>query len=274
MRKYPDKKFFLHWTNILKNITLDEGSKRPHEGRSSQLWFVFHPVLDVIKDTDSKGVTFDDEAIVCCLLFFANLSCIPSQAIEIHECIKDDLLDSWFELIKERKEEDDSMGIIYWSRLVSILSDLSTISHQLSPKFDDKMKWNISNSPSFSTRSSILTLIKPYIKDWLRIYNDSECYGEWMNILSKNTLSSDDETPDKSLCSEAWPLFHPVLDVVKREFVGDKIVQDDCEYVLWFFSNLCCGPLNVVEIFDNVREFLEGWFIVIKREKHKRGIRY
>ncbi|GKT33377.1 hypothetical protein ADUPG1_007306, partial [Aduncisulcus paluster] len=243
MRKYPDKKFFLHWTNILKKITLDEGSKLPHEGRSSQLWFVFHPVLDVIKDTDSKGVTFDDEAIVCCLLFFANLSCIPSQAIEIHECIKDDLLDSWFELIKERKEEDDSMGIIYWSRLVSILSDLSTISHQLSPKFDDKMKW---------------------------IYNDSECYGEWMFILSKITLSSDDETPDKSLCSEAWPLFHPVLDVVKREFVGVNIVKDDHERFLKFFSNLCCDLSHAIEIYHYVEDLLDGWFEAIKKNRRQR----
>ncbi|GKT29708.1 hypothetical protein ADUPG1_014149 [Aduncisulcus paluster] len=449
MRRYPDKKFFLHWTNILKNITLDKDNERPHEGRSSQLWFVFHPVLDVIKDTDSKGVTFDDEAIVRCLLFFAHLSCIPSQAIEIHECIKDDLLDSWFEMVKKKKEEkDDSAGVKYWYYLIYMLSEIPSIVPQLSPKFDDEMYWcmknggwrnyysrylgncfaslkkwkelidsiekcadsestaelfdehrdeiisvfleyqskseieehkkeiilcvqclelfvrhvisgneiylpipdlndlidtfidhlsrvdqvleddvdeeycricvnytfkvqdkkdsflpkispsfhrilergskkkfggdvtqhllitlrNISNSPSSSTRSSILTLIKPYLKDWLRIYNDSECYGEWMIILSKITLSSDDETPNKSLCSETWPLFHPVLDVVKREFVGDKIVEDDREEVLRFFSNLCCDPLHSLEIFDNVKDLLDEWFETIKRKEYQWGI--
>ncbi|GKT13374.1 hypothetical protein ADUPG1_010256 [Aduncisulcus paluster] len=468
MRRYPDKKFFLHWTNILKNITLDEDNKRPHEGRSSQLWFVFHPVLDVIKDTDSKGVTFDDEAIVRCLLFFAHLSCIPSQAIEIHKCIKDDLLDSWFEMVKKNKEEkDDSAGVKCWSKLVSMLSEIPSIVPQLSPKFDDEMYWcmknggwrnyysrylgncfaslkkwkelidsikkcsdsestaelfdehrdeilsvflayqskseieehkkeiilcflclelfvihvisgtniylpnsdlndlidifidhlsrveqvlegdvdeeycricagytfkvkdkwdsflpkisptftskledkwdsflpkispsfqrilergsekklggdvalqllmtlkNISISPTSSTRYSILTLIKPYIKDWLRIYNDCKCYGEWMIILSKITLSSDDETPEKSLCSEAWPLFHPILDVVKKEFVGNKIVGNGHEEVLHFFSNLCCDPSAAQEIYDNVEGLLDGWFAVFKDKDHMLGI--
>eukprot|EP00764_Aduncisulcus_paluster_P012709 gnl/Carplike_NY0171/579_a787_1543.p1 GENE.gnl/Carplike_NY0171/579_a787_1543~~gnl/Carplike_NY0171/579_a787_1543.p1 ORF type:complete len:643 (+),score=213.85 gnl/Carplike_NY0171/579_a787_1543:234-2162(+) len=133
---------------------------------------------------------------------------------------------------------------------------------------------NISNSPSSSTRSSILTLIKPYIRDWLRIYNDSECYKHLMVILSKITLSSDDSTPNKSLCSEAWPLFHPVLDVVKREFVGDKIVGDYHEYVIFFFSHLCCDPAHAVEVYDNVKDLLDMWFTVMKKEGHKRGIKY
>ncbi|GKT31857.1 hypothetical protein ADUPG1_006188 [Aduncisulcus paluster] len=98
MQKYPDKKFFFLWTNILKNITLDKDNTDPHKDRSSQLWFVFHPVLDVITDTTSKGITFDDDAVIRCLLFFANLSCIPSQAIEIHDSIKAGLLDGWIEM--------------------------------------------------------------------------------------------------------------------------------------------------------------------------------
>ncbi|GKT28702.1 hypothetical protein ADUPG1_014025, partial [Aduncisulcus paluster] len=134
--------------------------------------------------------------------------------------------------------------------------------------------FNISMSPSSSTRSSILTLIKPYIRDWLRIYNDSKCYGRWMNILSKITLSSDYSTPNKSMCSEVWPLFHPVLDVVKREFVGDKIVGNERERVLRYFSNLCCDPSHAVEVYDNVKDLLDGWFMVIKKEKHKWGIKY
>ncbi|GKT15316.1 hypothetical protein ADUPG1_010678, partial [Aduncisulcus paluster] len=131
---------------------------------------------------------------------------------------------------------------------------------------------NISISPSSSTRSSIFTLIKPYIRDWLRIYNDSECYKHLMVILSKITLSSDDSTPNKSLCSEAWPLFHPVLDVVKRAFVGDKIVGDMHERVLWFFSNLCCDPSHAVEVFDNIKYLLEAWFEAMKSKRAGYGI--
>ncbi|GKT29743.1 hypothetical protein ADUPG1_014172 [Aduncisulcus paluster] len=133
---------------------------------------------------------------------------------------------------------------------------------------------NISNFRSSSTRSSIFTLIKPYIRDWLRIYNDSKCYGQWMLILSFITLSSDGSTPNKSMCSEAWPLFHPVLDVVKREFVGDKIVEDEHEWVLWFFSHLCCDPAHAVEVYDNVKDLLDGWFTVIKKEEHEWGIKF
>ncbi|GKT24154.1 hypothetical protein ADUPG1_012645 [Aduncisulcus paluster] len=132
---------------------------------------------------------------------------------------------------------------------------------------------NISLSPSNSTISSILTLIKPYVRDWLRIYKGSGCYGRWMYILGFITLSSD-ESPNKSLCSEAWPLFHPVLDVVKREFVGNRIIEDDHEHVLLFFSNLCCDQSHALEVYDNVKDLLDGWFTVVKKKEHKRGIKY
>ncbi|GKT31860.1 hypothetical protein ADUPG1_006190 [Aduncisulcus paluster] len=454
MKKYPDKKFFFLWTNILKNITNDKDNIKAHKDRSSQLWFVFHPVLDVIKDTASKGITFDD-AVIRCFRFFANFSCIPSQAVEVHDCIKDGLLDGWFEMIKKKSEagkDDGNWGIKYWSKLISMFSTVPSLVPHISPKYDADMEWcknngtyngglyddysrylgncypslkkwsdlvesikkcpdsastsklyhehrdeilsvflafqskseieenkreivlcaqclnwfvghvisgnyiylpipdlndlidtfidhlsrckevlegdvdgeycmicliytfkvhdkldsflpkisptfqrilergskeklgggvalrlliplkNISISPSSSTKSSILTLIKPYIRDWLRIYNDSECYGEWMVILSLITLSSDNKSPNKSLCSEVWPLFHPVLDVVKREFVGDKIVEDDHERVLRFFSHLCCDPSHTVEVYDNVKDLLDGWFAVIKKKEHKQGI--
>ncbi|GKT32411.1 hypothetical protein ADUPG1_006579 [Aduncisulcus paluster] len=454
MMKYPNNKFFLLWINILKNITLYEDYV-PHIDRSSQVFsalrknkstFFLH-VLSVLKNpTDSTT----GKALISCLCFFANLSSIPSQAKKVRKNIKDDLLGSWFEMVKQKSKEDIS-GVRHWCRLVSMLypgcsshnfdeqmewckangcqpedyskyfmwskekikefskeikkcanpettSDLykqhredilftfnsfklkSEIKEQkerlkicvqclrwfirhffsqekiflpipdlndlidtfidhlsrvekvlegdvdeeycticmcytfkvkdkrdsflpkISPSFHrilergSKKKFggdvtqhllitlrNISNSPSSSTRSSILTLIKPYIKDWLRIYNSSKCYGHWMYILSKITLSND-ETPNKSLCSEAWPLFHPVLDVVKIKFVGDKIVEDDHEYVLKFFSNLCCHPLLAVEIscypsaaqeiYDKVKDLLDKWFTVFKKKKHKWGIKY
>ncbi|GKT14100.1 hypothetical protein ADUPG1_010409, partial [Aduncisulcus paluster] len=451
MKKYPDKKFFFLWMIILKNITLDKDNTYSDKDRSSQLWFVFHPVLAIIKDTASKGITFDAAAVIRCLGFLGNLSCIPSQAIEVHDCIKDGLIDSWFEIVKRKKSEGldpNCWGVKYWSKLISMLSTVPSLVPQLSPKYDANMEWckkngglrddytrylgicypslkkwvelveaikkcpdsesssilyhkhrgdilsvflasqskseieehkreiilcvecldrfvrhtiagrgiclpipdlnnlidtfidylsrieeileeavdeeycsicvdysfevedkwdsfipkilstfhrilergskkklsdnivldllmtlrNISSSPSTSTRSSILTLIKSYVKDWLRMYNDSEYYGEWMYILSQITILSDDKHPNKSLCSEVWSLSHPVLDVVKREFVGDKIIEDDHEYVLRFFSNLCCDPSHALVIYDNIKHLLDGWFEVMKQ--HEWGIKY
>ncbi|GKT37266.1 hypothetical protein ADUPG1_010086 [Aduncisulcus paluster] len=434
MKKYPDKESFFLWMNILKNITNDKSNIDYDKDRSSQLWFVFHPVLAIIKDTASKGITFDDDAVIRCLCFLGNLSCIPSQAIEVHDCIKDGLIDSWFEIVKRKKSEGldpNCWGTIYWSNLISMLSTVPSIIPQLSPKYDANMecslkKWsglveaivkcpdsesssilyhkhredilsvflasqskseieehkreivvcvecldrfvghtiagnhiclpipdlnnlidtfidhlsrieevleeavdevycticvdysfkvkdkrdsfllkifstfhrilergskkrlghyivlnilktlrNISSSSSTSTRSSIFTLIIPYIKDWLRMYNDNDCYGKWMYILSQITILSDGKPPNTSLCSETWHLFHPVLDIVKREFDWDKIVEDDKnnitlfsddrEQCLGFFFHLCCDPTHAIEIYNNVKDLLEGWFEVMKR---------
>ncbi|GKT13510.1 hypothetical protein ADUPG1_010282 [Aduncisulcus paluster] len=422
--------------NILPNITLDKDNTDPHKDRSSRLWFVFHPVLDVIKDTASKGVTFDDGSIIRCLKFFSNLCSDPSHSLEIFEKIKDFLMD-WFTILKRHKYK---LGALHWSQLISSFADFPSLIPELSPKYDNAMRWckrnggnstdcsrfllghniypkrwrkllksleketdfliraelfhenrdsmlryvndvciseemiikqkrgiklcfecifswfnwkirdellyfrdgkylkqedyiylpishlndlidtfidhlsrceevlegdvdeeycsiylpifqrilergskeklggnialyllmtlkNISISPSSSTRSSILTLIKSYIRDWLRIYNDSKCYGYWMVILTNITLSSDYSTLNKSLCFEAWPLFHPVLDVVKKEFVGDKIVEDEYEGCLRFFSNLCCDPSHALEVYYNIMDLLDGWFEVIKKKE-------
>ncbi|GKT21285.1 hypothetical protein ADUPG1_011859, partial [Aduncisulcus paluster] len=133
---------------------------------------------------------------------------------------------------------------------------------------------NISFASSPATRSSIFNLFEPYINKWFRIYKDSQCHGHWMYILSNITLSSEEESPNDSLCSEAWPLFHTVLDVVKREFVGDKIVGDGHEEVIRFFTNLCCDPSHAIEVYDNVKDLLDGWFEIIREKKHKMGTKY
>ncbi|GKT28045.1 hypothetical protein ADUPG1_000381, partial [Aduncisulcus paluster] len=100
--------------------------------------------------------------------------------------------------------------------------------------------------------------------------------SECMFILSTVTLSNDNETPDEAICADAWDLFHPVLDVVKKEFVGDKIVDDDYENerVLLFFANLCCDPSHAVEIYDNIKSLLSDWFEVVKFEEHEWGVIY
>ncbi|GKT17555.1 hypothetical protein ADUPG1_011126, partial [Aduncisulcus paluster] len=133
---------------------------------------------------------------------------------------------------------------------------------------------NISLSPSPSTQLSILTLIKPYIKHWLTIERNNECYGRWVFILSNITYSVDDNSPNKAVCSEAWSLFSPVLDIVKEEFIGEKLIEDDHEEVLRFFSNLCCNSSHAIKIYDSIKQLLSGWFETIHKKKHEWGIKY
>ncbi|GKT33301.1 hypothetical protein ADUPG1_007259 [Aduncisulcus paluster] len=187
MQKYPDKKFFFLWTNILKNITLDKDNKNPHKDRSSQLWFVFHPVLDVITDTTSKGITFDDDAVIRCLLFFANLSCIPSQAIKIHDSIKAGLLDSWIEMAMEKSEEEDldRFGAKFWSKLISILSTVPSIVVQLSPKYDDKMEWCKNNRGWRIVYMRYIGNSYPSLKKWIDL---AEIVDKCPNSESKSNL--------------------------------------------------------------------------------------
>ncbi|GKT35571.1 hypothetical protein ADUPG1_008705 [Aduncisulcus paluster] len=467
MKKYPDKKFFLHWINILKNLTLDKVGDihdiTPHKYRSSQLWFVFHPVLDVIKDTASKGVTFDDDSIFHSLMWFSLMSSISSQAFEIYESTKE-FLDYWFETMEENINVH---GILAWAGLISMFSKVSVIVPHLSPKFDETMelcvtvgeerasytfkihsissylryvlncypqfKWgyimetiiqgyikservkdcdpvifksyqtyrddiisfflNLQSSseiekhkieiklcikcliwsvrywrcgknydirkdifstfiphlsrvekvlkgyidnefctvciqciyllsfeesfhesstivsmilsnlkgilergskkmlgddipskllqilkllskltsiPSLNLSSLILHTIRPYLKDWLMIYKDSELLGDWMLVLSDITGSFGPNLfPRQSICSEVWCLFHPVLDVVRKEFASSAILKDNHGEALRFFSNLCISQANTLEIFENVRDLLDEWFIISQESLKK-----
>ncbi|GKT36457.1 hypothetical protein ADUPG1_009422 [Aduncisulcus paluster] len=162
--------------------------------------------------------------------------------------------------ILERKKKTSTKNMF---EIVPILRKLLTV------------LMNFSLSCSTKHRISIINVfIKPYFSSKLIICADSKCYGLIMRIMAFSTWSSEEKAPIKSLCSEAWPLFHPVLDVVKREFVGDKIVEDGHELVIFFISNLCYDPSHIHEIYDNIKDLLDGWFEAIKKKEHKEGIRF
>ncbi|GKT26369.1 hypothetical protein ADUPG1_013335, partial [Aduncisulcus paluster] len=80
--------------------------------------------------------------------------------------------------------------------------------------------------------------------------------------------------PNSTICSESWPFFHPILDVVKRKCSGDEIVEHQYFFILFFFSNLCCDPSHVQEIYETIKDLLDGWFEAIKKKKHEWGIKY
>ncbi|GKT29324.1 hypothetical protein ADUPG1_001149, partial [Aduncisulcus paluster] len=73
----------------------------------------------------------------------------------------------------------------------------------------------------------------------------------------------------KSLCSEAWSLFHPVISRFAGEF---KRVTTFCSNILEYFANLCYDPSHAVEVFESIKDYLDLWFegiVEIYRLHHK-----
>ncbi|GKT36741.1 hypothetical protein ADUPG1_009648 [Aduncisulcus paluster] len=289
------------WIEIIESI-----KKCPDSDSSSKIYHKYREdILSVFLASQSKSEIEEHkrEIVLCvqCLSFFLcneyseNASNLPIPDLN-------DLIDTFIDHLS--RVEDVLKGVVdgdycficlhyYYStccvRTKSFLDMISQTFQRIlergsKEKIGEDVSQYIPNTllimsyPPYDTSSirlSIFTLIKPYIKEWLRkYYKDSESYGQWMYILSLITLSRDNFSPEKSICAEIWPLFRPVLDVVKREFVGDKIVDDNHEEILRFFSNLCCVQSNIVEIYDNVKDVLDSWFEAIKLKVHKKGIKY
>ncbi|GKT36162.1 hypothetical protein ADUPG1_009180 [Aduncisulcus paluster] len=131
--------------------------------------------------------------------------------------------------------------------------------------------FNFSKFNSISTKLSIISLVKKYLKPWSSKFHDKgEVIGLWMEILANISTSKS----DFSLCSEVWPLFGPVIDIVRKDFVRQSIIVDGHEHVLRFLSNLCCDPSYIPQIYDKTKDLLHGWYVAIKKDNHKLGIQY
>ncbi|GKT35978.1 hypothetical protein ADUPG1_009027 [Aduncisulcus paluster] len=131
---------------------------------------------------------------------------------------------------------------------------------------------NISFHCSSSTGQSLLTLIKPCFSQWFKSYSTISWWkGTWMTILVNITWLFDENIPIKEICSDAWALYEPVLDVTREEFVGGRIIEEKNENVMFFFSNLCSDSSHIIEIHRGIGDLLDGWFRAIKKEHHHRG---
>ncbi|GKT27719.1 hypothetical protein ADUPG1_013988 [Aduncisulcus paluster] len=127
---------------------------------------------------------------------------------------------------------------------------------------------NLAHSTSISLKLSIIDLAKSYFEPWMKVLNHDEVVGCWMAVLAQVSKG------DFSLCSEVWPLFGPVIDIVRKDFVRQSIIVDGHEHVLRFLSNLCCDPSYIPQIYDKTKDLLHGWYVAIKKENHKFGIQY
>ncbi|GKT32516.1 hypothetical protein ADUPG1_006656 [Aduncisulcus paluster] len=302
---YP---FLKKWVNLAESI-----EKCPDPESTSKLYREHRDGIRSVFDASKTKSTIEEvsenkkEIVLCiqCLRWFVKhwvVAHFPSKTgIYLPISDLDDLISTFLdtlskELLKEYIDEE------YYEAYCEICVNYtfkvkcqSLFFEKVSPSFEcildqgrkKKLEGNIARNilgtlrnmvivSDTSCRNSIFTLIQPYIKDWLRIYKSSVCYGEWMYILSFITLSSDNMSPNKSLCSKAWPLFYPILDVVKKEFVGDKLFEDDHVCVLMVFSRLCHNQdqSHLIEIYDNIKDLLDGWFEKIMGKRHQWGIVY
>ncbi|GKT27307.1 hypothetical protein ADUPG1_013756 [Aduncisulcus paluster] len=131
---------------------------------------------------------------------------------------------------------------------------------------------------SYFIRLPLLTLIKPFIINRLKSPDYSGLFSSdlsWSFILIEITkaqhyhpyLGQLSNSPSwaprswicypKSLCSEAWSLFHPVISRFAGEF---KRVTTFCSNILEYFANLCYDPSHAVEVFESIKDYLDLWF--------------
>ncbi|GKT36730.1 hypothetical protein ADUPG1_009637 [Aduncisulcus paluster] len=131
--------------------------------------------------------------------------------------------------------------------------------------------YNFSNCRKDPTMKTLLDLIKPYVGYWLKAFPDSKISGKWMVILKNITWSSPTNAPNQTHCKIAFQFFPQVLSFV-RELKRDQFSENDNEYFLFFAANLCCIPSNALRIYDNIKDYLEGWFDSLKRKEKGIGL--
>ncbi|GKT34994.1 hypothetical protein ADUPG1_008248, partial [Aduncisulcus paluster] len=291
---YPHLKNWCELIDSIKECQDSKSTSKLYQKQRGSILSIFRASMSRSEIEEHKK-----EIVLCCQClrwFFRHLI----SGTEIYLPITDlnDLIDTFIghlsrveKVLESSVDEEYCWICVNYSLKVQdrkdsfLLSILPTFQHILERGSKEKLGgdvslWllctlrNISNSKFSSTRSSIFTLIKPYVKDWMRIYGDSWIFEEWFIMLKFLSWSPEDDSPNKCICSELWSFFHPILDFVKRECSQDKIVEGNYSYVLDFFSNLCCDPSHVHEIFDNIKDLLDGWFEAIKKKKHELGIKY
>ncbi|GKT34948.1 hypothetical protein ADUPG1_008207 [Aduncisulcus paluster] len=177
--KYSSKQSFFMLIDIIAHITLDADNSCPHRERSSQLWTLFRPILDVIKDSsESMGQKFDNDSLLKCLSFFSNLCCVSDHVSEIYESLKD-LFDVWFDTFKEAGKYHSN--ILPWSKLIAILSTYPSLTPHLSPKYDKHMEF-CRNNGGWSEYLTYLNHCYPCFRKWADIIHELEHSDE------KNTV--------------------------------------------------------------------------------------
>ncbi|GKT35319.1 hypothetical protein ADUPG1_008501 [Aduncisulcus paluster] len=234
MKKYPAKKCFTHWITILKYLTLDKDNIHPHKDRSSQLWFIFHPILDIVKDISFKDYHFDDSAIFRFLSLFTHLWCVPTHILDVYENIKARLAE-WFELIIEQSNlKEKKEGIKSWSKLISTLSSSPSLSSYLSPKYDSTMEWCSQNGGLSEDYDRFLSNSHPYPKKWIKLIRSIKICQDYSSLLE---------------------MYHELKDEMLQVFISSLLNQKVQE--------------NKIEI-----RLLNGWFKVFKRRKYGTGLKF
>ncbi|GKT29758.1 hypothetical protein ADUPG1_014181 [Aduncisulcus paluster] len=224
MKKYPgnNKKFMFVWVDILNRITVeyrvhyhrqrDSMDVYPLEEYCSQIWFMFHPVMELIKDiifigSAKEGKELAESHVVMkreklnlshCVSLLFNLSCIPAQAIEIHTCLMADrLLERIFEVFRSKihKEKEANDCLDNWCKLVSMLSMVPSLVPQLSPKFDDAMEWCKQNGRCY--RKHFAQYVGNCVCHLPDPQKDLKSLKKWFDVLGEIQQCEDNSTLSK-----------------------------------------------------------------------------
>ncbi|GKT23093.1 hypothetical protein ADUPG1_012320, partial [Aduncisulcus paluster] len=132
MRKYPTIDGYMKWLSILRYVSSDTNPDVASPSRSSQLWFMFLPVLNNLKEIGHRKKEFGKDVVNFVLsrslAFFSNLCSNPTHMAEIFKETKG-FLDFWFDIVKECKEkmkgkDEENDGMRYWCKLVSTFSTI------------------------------------------------------------------------------------------------------------------------------------------------------
>ncbi|GKT27391.1 hypothetical protein ADUPG1_013808 [Aduncisulcus paluster] len=128
---------FEYWEiSMVANLTWSNETRAPIPQTCTESWPFFLPSLAYAKAQYAKpGLIKHQQPYI---YFFANLCCDQDRAVEVYKNIADQI-EVWFKNVE--KYIDGHICVDHMLHLLSSLSRTPSLIPQISPKFDDHMKW-------------------------------------------------------------------------------------------------------------------------------------
>ncbi|GKT34923.1 hypothetical protein ADUPG1_008186 [Aduncisulcus paluster] len=182
----------------------------------------------------------------------------------------------------------DSIGYIYEEVIMKCIPNFHAIfrrgcviKYVGDPSYHLFQSLNTIAEFSYKLRGSILSLIKPYVKDWLQLYDKIQ--GKIFKVLVNCSSPSKDSDDNFGCCSlksgifeDSWSILPIVVKFFNDQFISmdqnghisqisPDILSQDRDYVIQFFSNLCFDSTHTVKVFEVIRNILSCFTKVLRR---------